>query len=267
MDLDQYLTSDATTLARLVAEQAVTAPKLLALARERADQVNPKLNAIVHPLDGVADTRAKEPLEGPFAGVPFLVKDLAQEYADFPTTHGSHSLKNDVATEHAVVTQRFLDAGLVIFGKTNTPEFGAKAITEDSLLGAARNPWNLNHTPGGSSGGSGAAVAAGIVPAAGANDGGGSIRIPAACNGLVGLKLSRGLTPYGPQTSESMFGMATQGVVSRTVRDSAALLDAVAGAPDRYAAYVAGRPEPFLANLDERPTKLRIGYSHSSAIN
>ena len=172
-----------------------------------------------------------------------------------PTTNGSRSLKDDVATEHAVVTQRFLDAGLVIFGKTNTPEFGAKGITEDSLLGTARNPWNLNHTPGGSSGGSGAAVAAGIVPAAGANDGGGSVRIPAACNGLVGLKLSRGLTPYGPQTSESMFGMTTQGVVSRTVRDSAALLDAVAGAPDRYAAYVAGRPEPYLENLAQRPAE------------
>ena len=125
------------------------------------------------------------------------------------------------------VTQRFLDAGLVIFGKTNTPEFGAKGVTEPELWGAARNPWRTAHTPGGSSGGSGAAVAAGIVPAAGANDGGGSIRIPAACNGLVGLKTSRGVGPYGPQTGEVMFGMVTQGVVSRTVRDSAALLDAM----------------------------------------
>ena len=147
-----------------------------------------------------------------------------------------------MATEHALVTQRFLDAGLVIFGKTNTPEFGAKGITEDSLLGTARNPWNIDHTPGGSSGGSGSAVAAGIVPAAGANDGGGSVRIPAACNGLVGLKLSRGFTPYGPQDSESMFGMVTQGVVSRTVRDSAGLVDAIAGVPERYAAYVTQKP-------------------------
>ena len=181
-------------------------------------------------------------LSGPFAGVPFLVKDLAQEYAGFPTTNGSHALVDDVADEHALVTQRFLDAGLVVFGKTNTPEFGAKGITEDDLLGRARNPWNLAHTPGGSSGGSGAAVAAGIVPAAGANDGGGSVRIPAACNGLVGLKLSRGLTPYGPQGSETMFGMVTQGVVSRSVRDSAALLDAIVGAPTRYAAYQPLRP-------------------------
>ena len=267
MDLSQYLTSDATTLARLVAEKEVTASELLALARQRAEQVNPKLNAIVRPLPEVADERVTEELDGPFAGVPFLVKDLAQDVAGFPTTEGSQSLEHDVATEHALITQRFLDAGLVIFGKTNTPEFGSKGITEDVLLGTARNPWNLNHTPGGSSGGSGAAVGAGIVPAAGANDGGGSVRIPAACNGLVGLKLSRGFTPYGPQTSESMFGMVTQGVVSRTVRDSAGLLDAVAGVPERYAAYVARRPDSFLENLDDRPQKLRVGYSASSAIN
>ena len=229
--------------------------------------MNPGLNAVVGTLDEVADARAAGTLSGPFAGVPFLVKDLHQEYAGVAATSGSRALANDVATEHALVTQRFLEAGLVIFGRTNTPEFGAKAITEDSLLGPARNPWNLGHTPGGSSGGAGAAVAAGIVPAAGASDGGGSIRIPAACNGLVGLKVSRGFTPYGPQTSESMFGMSAHGVVSRTVRDSAGLLDAVAGPPQRYAAYVAGRPGSFLDVLDERPRGLRIGYSWSSAIN
>jgi Asp-tRNA(Asn)/Glu-tRNA(Gln) amidotransferase A subunit family amidase len=165
------------------------------------------------------------------------------------------------------VTQRFLDAGLVIFGKTNTPEFGAKGVTEPELWGAARNPWNVAHTPGGSSGGSGAAVAAGIVPAAGANDGGGSVRIPAACNGLVGLKTSRGVGPYGPQTGELMFGMVTQGVVSRTVRDSAALLDAII-APDPGAAYEAARPPvPFAELITRRPGTLRIGYSCASAIN
>jgi amidase len=259
VDLSQYLVSDATSLARLVVEREVTAVELLALARQRSAQVNARINAVVRTLDDVADERATGTLNGPFAGVPFLVKDLFQEYAGFPTTHGSRSLEANVATEHAVITQRFLDAGLVIFGKTNTPEFGAKGITEDSLLGIARNPWNLDHTPGGSSGGSGAAVAAGIVPAAGANDGGGSIRIPAACNGLVGLKVSRGFTPYGPQTGEPIFGMATQGVVSRTVRDTAGLLDAVAGAPQRHAAYVARRPDPFLPGLEERPGKLRIG--------
>jgi amidase len=267
MDLADYLCSDATTLAGLVADKEVTAGELLALARQRCDVVNPTLNAVVVPLVEVADARAADPgLSGPFAGVPFLVKDLGQEYAGFATSGGSRALVPDVADRHALVTQRFLDAGLVIFGKTNTPEFGAKGVTEPDLWGAARNPWNVAHTPGGSSGGSGAAVAAGIVPAAGANDGGGSVRIPAACNGLVGLKTSRGIGPYGPQTGEVMFGMVTQGVVSRTVRDTAALLDAIIG-PDPGAGYEPARPEaPFAEQVLRRPGPLRIGYSWSSAI-
>jgi Asp-tRNA(Asn)/Glu-tRNA(Gln) amidotransferase A subunit family amidase len=268
MDQDDYLSSDATTLARAVADQEVTAAELLALARQRQDAVNPKINAVVTPLTEVADAQAADPgLSGPFAGVPFLIKDLAQEYAGFPTSNGSRALVGDVAEEHALVTQRFLDAGLVIFGKTNTPEFGAKGVTEPDLFGPARNPFDLAHTPGGSSGGSGAAVAAGIVPAAGANDGGGSVRIPAACNGLVGLKTSRGLGPYGPQTGEVMFGMVTQGVVSRTVRDSAGLLDAII-APDPGAGYQAAQPPtPFTELIQRPPGTLRIGYSWSSAIN
>ena len=151
---------------------------------------------------------------------------------------------------------------------TNTPEFGAKGVTESEYWGPARNPWNTEHTPGGSSGGSGAAVAAGIVPAAGANDGGGSIRIPAACNGLVGLKASRGLSPYGPQTGEPMFGMVTQGVVSRTVRDSAALYDAIIG-PDPHAAYQVALPEgAFADHIKRRPgSAARSGTRASSAIN
>ena len=268
MTPEEYLTHDATALADLVARGEVTAAELLALARSRRAQVDPALNAVVADLGQVADRRAADPeLAGPFAGVPFLVKDLGQEYAGFPTSNGSRALAGDVADRHALVTQRFLDAGLVVFGKTNTPEFGAKVITESELWGPARNPWNTDRTPGGSSGGSGAAVAAGIVPAAGANDGGGSVRIPAACNGLVGLKTSRGLGPYGPQTGEVMFGMVTQGVVSRTVRDSAALLDAIIG-PDPRAGYQgASHDVPFASTLDERPGRLRIGYSSSSAIN
>lgn len=268
MRLDEYLSLDATALAGLIQRKQVTPPELLALARQRADAVNPRLNAIVRPLGEVADRRAADPnLSGPFAGVPFLIKDLAQEYRGFPTASGSRSLANDVADRHALVTQRFLEAGLVIFGMTNTPEFGAKGVTESDYWGPARNPWNTGHTPGGSSGGSGAAVAAGIVPAAGANDGGGSIRIPAACNGLVGLKFSRGLSPYGPQTGEPMFGMVTQGVVSRTVRDSAALCDAIIGR-DPHAAYEVALPRgTFAEHINRRPGELRIGYSWSSAIN
>jgi Asp-tRNA(Asn)/Glu-tRNA(Gln) amidotransferase A subunit family amidase len=267
VNLDEYLTHDATALAQLVRDHEVTPKELLGLARQRARDVNPRLNAIVMELGAVADARAGEQLDGPFAGVPFLVKDLAQEYRGFPTSSGSRSLASDVATEHALVTQRFLDAGLVVFGKTNTPEFGAKGVTEPDYWGPSRNPWNTDHTPGGSSGGSGAAVAAGIVAVAGANDGGGSIRIPAACNGLVGLKLSRGLSPHGPQTGESMFGMVTQGVVSRTVRDSAAAYDAII-APDPRTGYQSALPAgSFVAAVKTPPVGLRVGYSVSSAIN
>ena len=268
MQLDEYMSLDATALAALVARKQVTPAELLALARRRADAVNPRLNAIVRRLDDVADRQAAEPdLCGAFAGVPFLIKDLDQQYRGFPTSCGSRSSANDVADQHALVTQRFLDAGLVIFGMTNTPEFGAKGVTESEYWGPARNPWNTEHTPGGSSGGSGAAVAAGIVPAAGANDGGGSIRIPAACNGLVGLKASRGLSPYGPQTGEPLFGMETQGVVSRTVRDSAALCDAIVG-PDPRAAYRVALPDGLFAeHVNRRPGTCKIGYSASSAIN
>lgn len=220
MQLDEYLRYDATGLAELVATGEVTAAELLELARRRMRQVNPRLNAVVIETPESADVQVQGTLTGPFAGVPFLIKDLHQEYAGYPTTGGCAALRNDVAAENALVTERFLAAGLVILGKTNTPELGAKGITEPDLWGPCRNPWDTSRTPGGSSGGSAAAVAAGIVPAAGANDGGGSIRIPAATTGLVGLKPSRGLAPYGPQTGEPMFGMAVQGVVARTVRAS-----------------------------------------------
>lgn len=268
MRMDEYLSHDATRLAALVRNRDVTPRELLDLARARAEAVNPEVNAVVRVFGEVADERAVDAaLRGPFAGVPFLIKDLGQEYRGVVTSSGSRSLRNNVATEHALVTQRFLDAGLVIFGQTNASEFGMKAVTEPDVWGPARNPWNQSHTPGGSSGGSAAAVAAGIVPAAGANDGGGSIRIPAACNGLVGLKASRGLTPYGPQTPELLFGLATEGVVSRTVRDSAALYDAIVG-HHGDAAYRAEQPTtPFTTQIHRPPDTLRIGYSYASTVN
>ncbi|NMO01668.1 amidase [Gordonia sp. TBRC 11910] len=267
MDLSEYQSYDATGLAELVAKREVTATELLELARRRADAANPKINAIVVRIDE-ADARAGNPdLGGPFGGVPFLIKDLAQEYRGYPTSCGSKSLSKLPAAEHANITQRFLDAGFVIFGKTNTPEFGAKGITEPELWGPARNPWNTDHTPGGSSGGSGAAVAAGIVPAAGANDGGGSIRIPAACNGLVGLKPSRGIAPFGPATGEAMFGMAVQGTVTRTVRDAAAIYDAVVG-PTAGSVYPTAIPSVgYVEQIATAPKGLRIGFSATSAIN
>lgn len=262
MRFDEYRSHDATGLAKLVADKQVAATELLTLARERAAAVNPKINAIV---GDVPATPSDEPA-GPFAGVPFLIKDLAQDYAGLPSSAGSRSLRHVPVTEHSTIVQRWLDAGLVIFGKTNLPEFGAKGVSEPELWGPARNPWNLAHTPGGSSGGSAAAVAAGIVPCAGANDGGGSIRIPAACCGLVGLKPGRGLTPMGPANAESMHGSAVQGVVSRTVRDTAAMLDVIAGG-EPFGPYSPALAESSYASVvGQDPGALRIGVRVPSAI-
>ena len=262
MNFEEYRTYDATGLAALVAEKQVTAAELLALAQGRAAAVNPHVNAIVRDVPAAPS----EDLSGPFAGVPFLIKDIAQDYAGLPTSSGSRALTMLPAAEHATVVQRWIDAGLVIFGKTNLPEFGAKAVSEPVAWGPARNPWDLTRTPGGSSGGSAAAVAAGIVPCAGANDGGGSTRIPAACCGLVGLKPGRGLTPMGPASSEFMHGAAVQGVVSRTVRDTAAMFDVMRGG-EPFGPYVPGIPaESFASHVGEDPGTLRIGVRIPSAI-
>lgn len=164
--------------------------------------------------------------------------------------------------------QRWLDAGLVIFGKTNTPEIGAKSVTEPHLFGPARNPWNTDHTPGGSSGGSAAAVAAGIVPCAGANDACGSIRIPASACGLFGLKSSRGLVPFGPMAQEGLGGLASQGVISRSVRDTAAMLDVMVGAAPEDPYLVATASETTYSELlGQEPRRLRIGLCTASTIN
>ena len=262
MNFEEYRTYDATGLAKLVADKQVSAAELLTLARERAAAVNPRINAIVRdvPAAPTAD------LTGPFAGVPFLIKDLGQDYAGLPTSAGSRALMSVPAAEHATVVQRWIDAGLVIFGKTNTPEFGAKGITEPVAWGPTNNPWDLQRSPGGSSGGAAAAVAAGIVPCAGASDGGGSIRIPAACCGLVGLKPGRGLTPFGPATGEAMHGAAVQGVVSRTVRDTAAMLDVIVGG-EPGGPFVPGLPDsPLASNVGAEPPKLRIGVRVPCAI-
>ena len=262
VNFDEYRAYDATGLAELVADKQVSPKELLTLAQERASAVNPRINAIVRDVPAEpADER-----NGPFAGVPFLIKDLAQDYAGLPTSAGSRAQMSLRAAEHSTIVRRWLDAGLVIFGKTNTPEFGAKGITESVAWGPARNPWDLTRTPGGSSGGSAAAVAAGIVPCAGANDGGGSIRIPAACCGLVGLKPGRGLTPFGPGTAESMHGAAVQGVVSRTVRDTAAMLDVISGS-EPWGPYVAAAPgSSYTSCVRTAPGKLRIGVRVPSAI-
>lgn len=268
MEYAEYREYDAVGLAGLVAAGRVTAGELLECAVARAEAVNPALNAVIAPMYEQARARVAGPLSGPLAGVPFLIKDLIQDYAGLPTGSGSRALRRVPAAEHAEVVRRWLDAGLVVFGKTNTPEFGAKGITEPEVSGPTRNPWDPSRTPGGSSGGSAAAVAAGIVPAAGANDGGGSIRIPAACCGLVGLKPGRGVVPAGPRAAELVGGAAVDGVVSRSVRDTAVLLDVLTADPDPGGPYAApARPAGGYAQAALRPPRrLRIGFSTDSPL-
>lgn len=265
--MQSYRDHDALGLASLVREGEVTAHELLAAARSRVAEVNPRINAVVREFDP-PEPEGPEPEGGrPFAGVPFLIKDLHQHLAGLPTSGGSRALAELPAPETAEVVRRWIASGLAVFGKTNTPEFGAKGVTEPLLFGPARNPWDTDHTPGGSSGGAAAAVAAGIVPCAAASDGGGSIRIPASACGLFGLKAGRGLLPYGPVYGEPMGGTATDGVVSRSVRDSAAMLDVLAG-PTDVAPYLPGGipPEGFLAELGREPGRLRIGATAASSI-
>ena len=267
MDSTEYASRDGLGLAELIAAREVTPAEVVEAAQRRAREVNPRVNAIVRWMDDAAETRLGEELSGPFAGVPFLLKDLGQEYAGLPSSFGCRALAETPAVEHATVVKRWLGAGLVVFGKTNTPEFGAKGVTEPHLFGAARNPFDLARTPGGSSGGSAAAVAAGVVPVAGASGGVGSIRIPAGCCGLFGLKAGRGLIPHGPAMGEPLEGAATDGVISRSVRDSAAMLDVLAG-PDATMPYAPARPEgPFVDEVGREPGRLRIGFHVGSAIN
>jgi amidase len=262
----EYEQYDATGLAKLVAGKQVTAAELLEAAWAKIDAGEPKLNAIAQKFRARAAAQAAAPLAGPFAGVPFLLKDLEMDYAGETLTMGSLAAKDFTATHNAEVTNRYLAAGLVIAGSTTTPELGLKATTETAMNGATRNPWNTGHTPGGSSGGAGAAVAARYVPMAGAADGGGSIRIPAAYCGLFGLKPSRGRVPSGPDAGELWDGCVVTLAVSRSVRDSAVLLDAVAG-PAVGDPFIIAPPErPYAAEIGAEPGKLRVGFSAASPV-
>lgn len=262
----EYTQLDATALAALIAKGEVTATEALDAALARAAEVNPKLNAICADLREQARAQTAAPLTGPFAGVPFLIKDIAQHYAGVPTTAGSRALRRYTPDIHAEIVERFLRAGLVIFGKTATPEFALKPFTETALFGDTRNPWDLTRSPGGSSGGSAAAVAAGIVAMAGASDGGGSIRIPASYCGLFGLRPSRGRVPPGPAHGEFWDGASSEHVLSRSVRDSATMLDAICGA-DVGAPFVIAPPErPYAEEISRAPGRLRIGFNTASPI-
>lgn len=263
-----YLACDATTLAARVRSGALRAEEPLALARAQLARVQPRLNLLLRGLPALADAQlARGDGQGAMAGVPLLLKDSVLDVAGEPTSYGSRAFARFAAPAHAAATRRWLEAGAVVFGKTNMPELGLKAVSDSRAFGRVGNPWDPARTAGGSSGGSAAAVAAGVVPMATGNDGGGSLRIPAACCGLFALKPSRGRISNGPGLGELWFGAASEGVISRSVRDSALALDLLAGAePGDPYAPAAPPPRPYRHLLAERPRRLRIGWSTASPI-
>jgi len=245
---------DATAQAELVRTRKASPLELVDAAIDRIERVNPKVNAVIHQFFERAREQARSNTlpDGPFRGVPFLVKDLFGHTAGDPMHFGARFLKDmDFRVPHdSYIAAKFRAAGLVFVGRTNVPELGTLPSTESDAYGAARNPWNPAHSTGGSSGGSAAAVASGMVPVAHGNDGGGSIRIPASECGLVGLKPSRGRTSFGPDLGEGVGGLAVEGVLSRTVRDTAAMLDVAQG-------YMPG--DPYTAPTPQRPYRDEVG--------
>ncbi len=239
----------------------VTSAELVDTAIARIDRLNPSLNAVIHRMDQSAKDAARAPGDGPFAGVPLLVKDLMLTMKGEPFRCGSAFLRDYRPAVDSELITRYRQAGFVFLGKTNTPEFGLTPFTEPAVFGPTRNPWDPARTSGGSSGGSAAAVAAGMVPIATGGDGGGSIRIPASCCGLFGLKPTRGRTPVGPSVGEAWRGAVVDHVLTRSVRDSAAALDATAG-PDSGAPYFAAPVEgTWLGESGRAPGRLRIALT------
>jgi amidase len=262
MNFEEYRKHDAVGLADLVKTKQVQPSELLEIAIQRTEAINPKINAVVTKLYDVAkDQISKLDASAPLAGVPFLIKDLDAHLAGTRMTGGSRILKDYVSKETSETVKRAIKSGLIIFGKTNTPEFGVTPFTEGKLLGTAHNPWNLEHTTGGSSGGAAAAVAAGILPMAFASDGGGSIRIPASCNGLFGIKPSRGRISNGPMYGDVWNGAVTSGIVSRSVRDAAAYLDIVQGTLAGDSFIIQKPDKPYAEEVKTLSNKLKIGYS------
>jgi amidase len=258
----EYADYDGMGLAELVSSGQVSPLELVEEAISRIEAHNGTLNAVVYKMYEAARTAAGRDIPvGPFRGVPFLIKDLAALYAGVPYTAGSRFLQNFVPNYDSELVSRYKKAGLIILGKTNTPEFGLTPYTESRHLKPAHNPWDTSRTPGGSSGGSGASVAARFVPMANGGDGGGSIRIPASCNGIFGFKPTRGRIPTGPVIGEAWQGFAIEHVLTRSVRDSAAMLDATGGA-DAGAPYITPDPlRPFLSEVSTEPGKLRIAVT------
>lgn len=255
---DELAAMDATAQAELVRKRKLTPLELVDAAIERIERVNPQLNAVVTPMYDIAREIARRPQpDAPFAGVPYLLKDLTAAYAGVRMTSGSVFLRDYIAPEDSELTARLKRAGFIIVGKTNTPEFGLVPTTEPAVFGPTRNPWDVTRTVGGSSGGSGAAVASGMVPAAHANDGGGSIRIPASCCGLFGMKPTRGRNPLAVDST----ALSVEHALTRSVRDSAAILDETQGAQPGDPFHAPPPARPYSKELGASPGKLRIAFA------
>ncbi|HEU0172714.1 MAG TPA: amidase [Blastocatellia bacterium] len=263
-EYDKY---DALGLAELIAKKEITPAELLDAVRQRVEAINPKINAFSHFFFDKAEEQIKSGLgKGPFQGVPFALKDLSQYLQGTITSGGSRVWKDQVADYDSTLVTRYKLAGLVIFGKTTSPELGLTTTTESVLYGLTRNPWNLERTSGGSSGGASSAVASRILPMAHASDGGGSIRIPASCCGLFGLKPTRGRSPMGTAQFEGWNGLSAHHAVTISVRDSAALLDAISGAELGAPYYPPPQLRPFLHEVGADPGKLRIALIADSPV-
>ena len=265
--VDDVAILDSTGQAELVRKSEVKPIELVDAAIERIERLNPPLNAVITRMYEHAREVASGPLpDGPFTGAPFLLKDFLAEYAGFRFTEGSAFLQDFVPDQDSELVKRYKRAGLIVVGKTNAPELAIGATTEPRLFGPTHNPWDTTRTPGGSSGGAAAAVASGMVPMAHGNDAGGSIRIPASCCGVFGLKPSRARNPLGPHYGDIFGGLVSEHALTRTVRDSAALLDATSG-PDAGDPYWAPPPRrPFAREAEEKPGRLRIAFSKETPL-
>jgi amidase len=267
MNPADYLAQDLVGLAALISSRHVSAAEVVDAALARLEAVNPRLNAVTLSLaESARELVRKGTPAGALGGAPYLIKDLGAQVAGTPTTAGSWLMGDTPAAADSAIVSAYRRGGLVVIGKTNTPEFGLEPVTEPARFGPSRNPWNLERTPGGSSGGASAAVAGGVVPAAHASDGGGSIRIPAACSGLFGLKPSRGRVSFAP-ADEGWGGFSMQHAVSRSVRDSAALLDLVCQ-PQPGDPYWRDPPaSPFAAEVGRDPGALRIAFTTRALVS
>ncbi|MEO1515661.1 MAG: amidase [Bacteroidota bacterium] len=266
MTFEEYRQYDALGIAQLIKSGDMAAEEILETAIRRIEAVNPTLNAVVHSLFDYGRQMLKEAdPEAPFYGVPFLVKDLGIEVAQTPMWAGSFALKGYISPKDSHTASLLRKSGLIFLGKTNTPEFGLTAYTEAKVYDPALNPWHSGHSPGGSSGGAGAAVASGMTPIATASDGGGSIRIPAACCGLFGLKPSRGRNSFGPKYGEMWGGAVAENCLSRSVRDSAAYFEMIqAHFPGEL--YLKGETHSYQQAIQEAPRTLRIGFSSAHTL-